>query len=154
MPRRRRDPPPDAASWLVRLDLHGHRADEARERATRWLGEQAARGEGVVEVITGRGTRSPAGPVLRGEIEPLLHALSGGVVERWEPAAGGGALRVYLRPPAPPPARQSEAATWARLERAHPAALRRRALDSLAELGITATPTLLAAEIARLLAQE
>jgi hypothetical protein len=153
MPRRR--PPRDAGQRGTvhpLLDLHGLTAAEARARAERWLRAQAARGERTVVIVTGRGNRSRGQPVLRPEIEHLLSTFPGGAVEGWEPDDGGGSFRVRLRPPPPPPD-ASAAAEAAALARQHSPELRRRAEESLAELGITPTPALVRAEIRRLLGQ-
>lgn len=56
----------------ARLDLHGLRADEAREKLVEFLRTQRARGERCVLVIHGKGEHSIAGGVLRGEISAWL----------------------------------------------------------------------------------
>jgi hypothetical protein len=132
------------------LDLHGLTADEARRRAGAWLRARAADGERTVVIVTGRGSHSRGLPVLRPEIEQLLHELQGSTVERWEPTADGGSFRVALRPP---PASIDPGAADAASLRRHPPELRRRAEESLAELGITPTPALLHAEIRRILGE-
>lgn len=132
------------------LDLHGQTADEARRQTERWLEQRAAEGIRTVRVITGRGRHSPGPPVLRGEIESLLQLLTDGVVVAFWSDASGGAFQIELRRvrdrqlphPRTQPAEPS-------LRRADPA-LRARAEERLWELGITATPALLAAEIRRL----
>lgn len=136
------------------LDLHGETAESARRRAERWLRACQRDGEPVVQLVTGRGRRSPAGPVLRPEIEALLGALRReGVVEHATLVAAGGAFRVELararpaalqQPPtplAPAPSPPRDAAE---------AALRRQAEDALWELGITPSEALIRAELARL----
>jgi hypothetical protein len=136
------------------LDLHGLTADEARGRAEGWLRARAAAGERTVVVVTGRGNRSRGGlSVLRPEIELLLEGLRGATVESWDATDGGGGFRVHLRPP-PAPAASRAAAEAASLARQHPPELRRRAEESLAELGITPTPALLRAEIRRIVEEE
>jgi hypothetical protein len=135
------------------LDLHGLAADAARLRTEGWLRDRAAAGERTVVVVTGAGTHSRGLPVLRPEIEHLLQGLRGSTVESWEPTHGGGGFRVRLRPPPVPPA-ASAAAEAALLARQHPPELRRRAEESLAELGITPTPALLRAEIRRIVDEE
>ena len=127
------------------LDLHGETADEARLRAERWLRARAAEGVRTVVIVTGRGLHSPGPPVLPGEIRHLLDTLRGTLVDDWMPESGGGALRVELRlqrRAAPRAAGQPKL-----LDNPE---LRRRAEESLAELGIAPTPVLLAAEMQRL----
>jgi hypothetical protein len=143
--RRRSRPPPDLGSLYPTLDLHGETADSARRRAESWLRAQGAAGERHVRLITGRGNRSAGPPVLRGEIEHLLQDLAGEVVTRSAIEAGGGAIRVELRPPAIVRSpRPSDPPT-----RADPA-LRRAAEEALAELGIDPTPELVEAELRRI----
>ncbi len=95
-------------------------------------------------VVTGRGRRSRGPPVLPGEVQDLLATLRGSLVASWEPEPGGGALRVELlstRPPRRPPPEPPLPAD---------SELRRRAEQSLAELGVAPTPLLLLAEMRRL----
>src|SRR5688500_20357571 len=132
------------------LDLHGLTGDEAVQRAERWLRERQAERAGTVVVVTGRGLHSPGLPVLRMEVQHLLERLRGSVVARFESASQGGSFRVALRAPVVPPARRPAPAPL----RDVPAELRRRAEESLAELGITPTEALVAAEIRRLLATD
>jgi hypothetical protein len=146
MPRRRRPrPPPDLGSLYPTLDLHGETADSARRKAHAWLRTQSAAGERHVRLITGRGNRSSGPPVLRGEIEHLLRDLAGDLVTRSAIEAGGGAIRVELRPPAVPPTRRAPDPST----RVDPA-LRRAAEEALAELGIDPTPELVEAELRRI----
>lgn len=133
------------------LDLHGLTAHEARRRAEGWLRARAAEGERTVVVVTGRGSHSRGLPVLRPEVEHLLDALRGAAVDAWEPTPDGGGFRVTLRPP--PAVSTPHAADAAALTR-HPPELRRRAEESLAELGITPTPALVRAEIRRIMDEE
>ena len=148
-----REPGEPRGSVHPLLDLHGLSADEARLRAEGWLRARAADGERTVVVVTGRGNRSRGLPVLRPEIEHLLDGLRGVTVDSWDPTDGGGGFRVHLRPP-PAPRTASAAAETAKLARQHPPELRRRAEESLAELGITPTPALLRAEIRRIQAAD
>lgn len=132
------------------LDLHGETAESARRRAERWLREQQAMGSRTVRLITGRGMHSLGPPVLRGEIEALLRELGGGLVARFSPEPGGGVLRAELarpprRPPPPAPPRDP---------RLRDPELRRRAEEALWELGVDPTPTLIEAEIRRILRRE
>src|SRR5690606_32655950 len=147
MARRRSRPPPFLREEpLPTLDLHGETAESARRLAERWLREQQAHGVRAVRVVTGRGRRSLGPPVLRGEIEDLLASLKGSVVDSAESDAAGGAFRVELRrprrprPPRPPPPSPY-------LPPAQEADLRRRALESLSDLGIDPTPELVEAEM-------
>ena len=152
MARRRRARGPGRGTVHPQLDLHGLSALEARAEAERWMRTQAGQGERTVVIVTGRGNRSRGLPVLRPEIEHLLTGLRGSLVDGWEPADAGGSIHVQLRPP--PPRRDPAAADRAALAREHPPGLRRRAEESLAELGITPTPALVRAEIRRILGQE
>jgi hypothetical protein len=148
----RRDPPPRERSWgslHPLLDLHGLTGDEAVIRAESWLRSQRARGERTAVVVTGRGNRSPAGPVLRGEIEHLLIRLRGDLVHDWGPAEGGGAVIVQLSAEKPPRRSAAELRAAERLSNVDPR-LRARAEEALWELGITPTPALVDAEIRRI----
>jgi len=133
------------------LDLHGLTGDEALRRAEGWLRARAAEGERTVVIVTGRGRHSSGLPVLRPEIEHLLEGLRGSTVAEWEPTHGSGGFRVSLRPPAALPGAAAAAET---LARQYPPELRRRAEESLAELGVTPTPALLRAEIRRIAAED
>ena len=145
MPRRRPGTRPSELGRLYpTLDLHGETADDARHRTERWLHARAADGVRTVVVITGRGRRSPGPPVLPGEVQDLLATLRGSVVASWEPEQGGGAFRVELQPKRPPRRPPVEPSVPKDAE------LRRRAEQSLAELGVQPTPLLLAAEMRRL----
>jgi hypothetical protein len=125
------------------LDLHGETAESARRRAESWLGEQRSGGEPVVRIVTGRGRHSIGPPVLPAEIEDLLRALRGSVVESFEVERGGGAFRVELRRPEPRrPLRRAPAPPGAE-------ELRRQAEERLAELGIAPHPALVEAEMRR-----
>lgn len=127
------------------LDLHGLTADEARRVAASWLRRQAAAGERLVRMVTGRGLRSRGPPVLKGEMEVLLGEMTD-LVASWESDSLGGALRVKLHPHRPLPRRSRGPTIPADVD----AALQRAAEEELSELGITPTPELLAAEIRRL----
>lgn len=132
------------------LDLHGETAESALRIADRWLRVQRAEGARTVRVITGRGAHSKGPPVLRVEIAALLDRLRGRVVAGVQTESGGGAFRIELRraprsPRAPRSAAPVRPAPW----EADPE-LRRRAEESLAELGVTPTEALLQAEMRRL----
>jgi hypothetical protein len=134
------------------LDLHGETADGARAKAERWLREQQAAGVDTVRIVTGRGLHSVGPPVLPGEMADLVDRLRGTVVARAEREHGGGAFRIELRRPraAKRVGKTSSAldapAKFAPVDRE----LRRRAEESLSELGVVATPELVAAEMRRL----
>lgn len=94
---RRGEPAPDRE-----LDLHGLTAAEAREDVTYEIQDAWHEGERCVRVVTGRGLRSPLGPVLRDGVIEWLQAppLSQHVMAfaSAPPALGGaGALLVLLR---------------------------------------------------------
>lgn len=136
------------------LDLHGLTGDDARIRADAWLRARHAERVRTVMIVTGRGNRSAGPPVLLGEVEHLLHGLRGTVVEGFTFLPGGGGFEVELMKPPPPPARTVAEARAAKRIRASAPELRRRAEESLWELGITPTPALLDAEIQRLMREE
>lgn len=151
MKKRRRARPPAARvedSLYPTLDLHGATAGEAVRIARRWIDAQLASGERVVRLITGWGRHSAGPPVVRGEIEMLLASLRGVAVDKFSLETGGGVFRVTLRPArsggqvAPIPRKQRRPAL--RDDE------RRRALESLDELGVTPTPELIEAEALRL----
>ncbi|HEX8362750.1 MAG TPA: Smr/MutS family protein [Longimicrobium sp.] len=157
MPRKRSRKDPTGASWgslHPLLDLHGLTGDDARVRADAWL--RARRGDGVrtVLLVTGRGNRSAGPPVLRGEVEDLLHGLSGELVESFSPLPGGGGFQVELARPEPPRPLTLAQERAARRVRSTAPELRRRAEETLWELGIAPTPALLAAEIQRIQEEE
>lgn len=88
----------------ARLDLHGKRAEEAKEALEAFLRDRRGRRDRNVLVIHGRGEHSPAGVgVLRGEIAAWL---SQGRASQYVAAfatardedGGAGALYVLLRP--------------------------------------------------------
>jgi DNA-nicking Smr family endonuclease len=82
------------------LDLHGLFRDEALARTRAFLAHAARQGWPVVLLVTGKGLHSPAGPVLRREVERLLAdtrelVLEWGVAPRRH--GGAGALAVFLK---------------------------------------------------------
>jgi DNA-nicking Smr family endonuclease len=80
------------------LDLHGDRADEARTRVTRFLAVTQRRQPGaLVHIITGKGRRSPQGPVLKGAIRTLLRSGTLKEVVAWGPDLDGGGYLIRLR---------------------------------------------------------
>ena len=82
------------------LDLHGLTRDEALPRTRAYLAHAARQGWPVVLLVTGKGLHSPAGPVLRREVERLL-ADARDLVLEWGVAprrhGGDGALAVFLK---------------------------------------------------------
>jgi hypothetical protein len=153
VPRKRPRKDPSGASWgslHPLLDLHGLTGDEARLRADAWLRARRADGLRTVLLVTGRGNRSAGPPVLRGEVEDLLHGLRGELVEDFTFLPGGGGFQVELARPEP---RRAPTLAEKRLRSTAPE-LRRRAEETLWDLGIAPTPALLAAEIQRLMREE
>lgn len=157
--KRRRPSSPSSPSPRARdivypsLDLHGDTAEEAILRTRRWLREQQELGVPVVRVITGRGLRSVGPPVLRGEIDALLGTLRGTVVAHYVSESAGGAFRIELlrgrkRERLQP---ESGASRPAAVRDPVPAALRHRAEEELAELGIQPTPELVQAQVQHIL---
>ncbi len=107
---RRSDVPADVMRKLrrgmlpidARLDLHGMRAEEAREATEAFLRDKRTRGERCVLVIHGRGEHSPGPAVLRGEIATWLSQTKASEhVAAFATAAdadgGEGAVYVMLR---------------------------------------------------------
>lgn len=136
------------------LDLHRLTADEAVRRTDAWLRARQAENVRTVVVVTGRGRHSGGTPVLPGEVALLLERLTGTVVARFATEASGGSFRVELRRPSPADMPAPAAPAEPLVLRRAPAQLRRQAEETLWELGITPTPTLLAAEVRRLMAEE
>lgn len=98
--RRRRDLPPDRE-----LDLHGLRGEQAVRRLAQELHAWRVQGVRRALVITGRGMKSEAGPVLA----PLVRTwLDGGEarslgVKKWKDTHKGGALELTLGWPSDSP---------------------------------------------------
>lgn len=159
MTRRRRTPPrrdTQRSAWdelYPTLDLHGDTAAEAAARVDRWLRERQVDGNATVRVITGRGLHSQGRPVLRDRIVELLGTLRGTVVGRFSVEHGGGVIRIELRPPRPgvaaPGRHRGTPPDLESLKGLDPD-LRRRAEDTLRELGVEPTPVLVRAEVKRL----
>jgi DNA-nicking Smr family endonuclease len=86
----------------ARLDLHGLRAQEAKDKLVDFLRVASSRGERCVLVIHGKGEHSPFGMgVLRGEIAAWLSQGRGSHVvlafaSAQEPDGGSGATYVLL----------------------------------------------------------
>ncbi len=91
--------------WSIqdRIDLHGHRVDEAREALVEFLRDALKRGLRCVRVVHGKGLGSKdRTPVLKGKVRAWL-AQRDEVIAfcQARPAEGGsGALVVLLRPTA------------------------------------------------------
>jgi DNA-nicking Smr family endonuclease len=85
----------------ARLDLHGLSRCEARDKVRYFLEDAVYQGHRTVLVVTGRGNRSPDGPVLRDDMERYLSHEAGAWVVEWGRApkrfGGEGALVVFLR---------------------------------------------------------
>lgn len=80
------------------LDLHGHTADEAERRLEMFLQRTSATDpDGVVRVITGKGTGSAGQPVLQGVVRDALNGWLADRVAEWAVDVGGGAFLVRLR---------------------------------------------------------
>lgn len=82
------------------LDLHGLSRLEAVSRTKSYLAQASRLGWVLVVIVTGKGLRSPQGPVLRGAVEECLRQ-SPELVLEWHEAprrlGGSGALAVFLR---------------------------------------------------------
>jgi DNA-nicking Smr family endonuclease len=89
----------------ARLDLHGMKQNEARERLSAFLHRAQARGKSLILVITGKGTAAPEGAergVLRRVVPlwlalPELRPLVIGFEEAAPAHGGAGALYVRIR---------------------------------------------------------
>ncbi len=84
-------------SPVEKLDLHGMNADQAETRVRFFFQRHATTSPGrVVHVITGKGTRSEAAPVLPDLVRELLqHELSRMVAE-WAALHGGGGFAARI----------------------------------------------------------
>jgi hypothetical protein len=80
------------------LDLHGYAAHEVEAAVRAFVSREARRSPGVLlHIITGRGRRSPGGPVLKPRVRSLLKAGALPVAAFGEDLDGGGFL-VRLAP--------------------------------------------------------
>ena len=103
---RRRTPPagPSGSGGSLRaavvdaeLDLHGLTAAEAAVQLESFLKGWSQRRPGaVLSVITGRGNRSPEGPVLQPLVRELLKGPLAPLVAEYAAEPGGGAYRVRV----------------------------------------------------------
>jgi DNA-nicking Smr family endonuclease len=79
-------------------DLHELTAAEAALQLESFLAGWSRRRPGaVVRVITGKGTRSPHGPVLKPLVRDLLAGRLASLVADYRVEAGGGAYRIRVR---------------------------------------------------------
>lgn len=80
------------------LDLHGFSAAEAPAAVRAFVAHWQRRKPGaVVQIITGKGTGSPNGPVLRGLVKSLLQGELRALVTDWRLDDGEGAYKVKVR---------------------------------------------------------
>ena len=80
------------------LDLHGFRAEEARQVAAGFLRAWSRRGKGlVVHIITGRGRGSAARPVLPGVVRRVITGECAELVDRWGKDENEGGMLVRLK---------------------------------------------------------
>ncbi len=83
-----------------KLDLHGETASSAEKKVTFYVERWCRRQPGaVLLIITGKGSGSPGGPVLRGHIRRLLDGPLAGSVDEWTMDMSGGAILVRVRRP-------------------------------------------------------
>jgi len=84
------------------LDLHGLTRDDALLKVRYFLEHAVFQGDEAVLIITGKGTGSASGPVLRRAVQQALERGLKNLVLEWcqAPArlGGSGALVVFLRP--------------------------------------------------------
>jgi DNA-nicking Smr family endonuclease len=86
-----------AAVVEAELDLHGLTAAEAAVKLESFLKGWSDRSAGaVLRVITGRGNRSPEGPVLQPRVRALLAGPLAALVAEYAAEPGGGAYRVRV----------------------------------------------------------
>jgi DNA-nicking Smr family endonuclease len=80
------------------IDLHGLSARQAERRVIGFVEGRARSSPGaVVEIVTGKGTRSEGRAVLPGLVRELLEGPLSSLVSEWAGAVGGGAVRVQIR---------------------------------------------------------
>jgi DNA-nicking Smr family endonuclease len=83
------------------LDLHGVKADAVQEKVGWFLENAVFHGFEAVRIITGKGSRSETGPVLRPLVEAYLDGAGRTLVVEWLRApqrqGGEGAIIVFLR---------------------------------------------------------
>lgn len=103
--RRARSPKPSGPTGTLHTaivederDLHQLTAAEATAQLEAFLlGWSTRRSGAVVRVITGRGNRSPGGPVLRPLVRELLAGRFAPLVEDYVVETGGGAFLIRIR---------------------------------------------------------
>ncbi len=87
-----------AAYPVASLDLHGFNAVQAEGRVRSFVRTHASASPGgVVEIVTGKGTRSAGPAVLPGLVRDLLQGDLKPEVAEWVGVPGGGAVKVRLR---------------------------------------------------------
>jgi DNA-nicking Smr family endonuclease len=98
-PSPQRDPfDPFDAPVADTIDLHGFRADEAKQAVATFIATARRRSPGaVVHIITGRGRGSPGRPVLRGAIRTLLKSGTIDGVGEFVPDHADGGFLVKLK---------------------------------------------------------
>ncbi len=83
------------------LDLHGVKADAVQEKVGWFLENAVFHGFEAVRIITGKGSHSETGPVLRPLVEDYLNGAGRTFVVEWLRApqrqGGAGAIIVFLR---------------------------------------------------------
>ena len=80
------------------LDLHGLTGEQAERRLEMFLDRVAAAApDGVVRVVTGRGSGSPGPPVLQGLVRDALTGWLEHRVTEWAVDLGGGAYLVRVK---------------------------------------------------------
>jgi DNA-nicking Smr family endonuclease len=85
------------APVVAQLDLHRLTGDEVERVVRNFLETQAARGRGVVRIITGKGKNSPDGPVLLPRVRSLLKGALARYVADWRLGDDGGSFVVRVR---------------------------------------------------------
>ena len=86
------------ATAVAELDLHGETADSGRQKVDWFLDRWAQQRPGeVVRIITGKGTRSAAGPVLLPMVRDLLDGACAHRIEEWTTETSGGSVVVRLK---------------------------------------------------------
>jgi DNA-nicking Smr family endonuclease len=103
--RRSRSPTPSGPTRTLHAaivdderDLHQLTAAEAAAQLEAYLlGWSTRRSGAVVRVITGRGNRSPGGPVLQPLVRALLKGRLAALVEDYAVETGGGAYLIRVR---------------------------------------------------------
>ena len=83
---------------VATLDLHGYTADQARLRVRDFLTTHSRiSAEGVVHIITGKGTGSEGGPVLLEVVRDILDDETANHVDEYAGMLGGGGWVVRVK---------------------------------------------------------